>query len=586
VDGAELSDGSADVQPSAQEPEPSKPPAAVSIRALLAAIGILVLVGFTSFASVFLYQYWKPKFGSLIVKTTPPGAAIFVDGKQRGVSPLTIGDLLAGGHQLKAAREGYKELVQPLEVMPYATENVHLNLEPLVSHLTNEQLAEVESLRKKLEGAEKENIMFPPPEDYNALYFANKILAIDPANAYALEVKSKMAEAIRQSADLAYAREDWLEAEKQYKNLSLIYPDDISINERLTDISAKIDASVKDREQQITEWKSKSEAALNSGTLLPPARDNALDAIRTVQRLDRKNDWARRALVQLKETLQNRGDTKITSGDWQGARNDFRLVLQYFPDDPYSKSRIALADGKLADQSQAEQQHAQRVQEEQQSRQKTVILRQSALAAYRSAAYSKAIAEWQEYLKAEPNSDEAYYYIGASNMELKQLDTAILNFEKSISLNPGNALAHLNLGILYDRHRNDAVHAIEHFQKVRDLGGVEKYTSERLQAMIFDVQERQQVDAMHRIPFPVEHKHTFSSCKGNMRITEEGIEFNTTETDHSFYEPFKALKSFSINGDEVSIRTINNRKYNFRLLNPDDAARVRRLASRHAPMAE
>ena len=306
VDGAELSDGSADVQPSAQEPEPSKPPAAVSIRALLAAIGILVLVGFTSFASVFLYQYWKPKFGSLIVKTTPPGAAIFVDGKQRGVSPLTIGDLLAGGHQLKAAREGYKELVQPLEVMPYATENVHLNLEPLVSHLTNEQLAEVESLRKKLEGAEKENIMFPPPEDYNALYFANKILAIDPANAYALEVKSKMAEAIRQSADLAYAREDWLEAEKQYKNLSLIYPDDISINERLTDISAKIDASVKDREQQITEWKSKSEAALNSGTLLPPARDNALDAIRTVQRLDRKNDWARRALVQLKETLQNR----------------------------------------------------------------------------------------------------------------------------------------------------------------------------------------------------------------------------------------------------------------------------------------
>jgi len=65
--------------------------------------------------------------------------------------------------------------------MPYATENLHWSLEPVVAQLTNEQLAEVESFRKKLESAERENILLPPPDDYNVLFFINRILAIDPA---------------------------------------------------------------------------------------------------------------------------------------------------------------------------------------------------------------------------------------------------------------------------------------------------------------------------------------------------------------------------------------------------------------------
>jgi len=80
---------------------------------------------------------------------------------------------------------------------------------------------------------------------------------------------------VRHDADLAYAREDWLSAEKEYKNLTLIYPDDISINERLSDISAKLDATIKDREKQIEDWKARAEAAMKSGTLLPPEKDNA-----------------------------------------------------------------------------------------------------------------------------------------------------------------------------------------------------------------------------------------------------------------------------------------------------------------------
>jgi tetratricopeptide (TPR) repeat protein len=471
--------------------------------------------------------------------------------------------------------------------MPYATNNFHWTLDPLVPHLSNEQLAEVESLRKKLDTAQKENILLPPPDDYNVLYFANRILAIDPANTYALEEKGKLADSLRHAADLSYAREDWLEAEKQYKNLALLLPDDVSINERLSDISAKIDESLKDREKQIAEWRAKAEAALSSGNLLPPAKDNAFDAIHTIQRLDRKSEYPRTALVQLKEALQNRGDTKLTAGDLQGARSDFHQVLQYFPDDAYSKSRITLIEGKLSEAAQAEQRQRQlRVQEEQQSKQKPVALRQSALTASRAGVYPKAIADWQEYLKFEPNSDEAYYYIGVGNMEQKQYDTAILNLEKCLSLNPNNLSAHLQLGLLYDRHRGDLKRAADHLRKVKDSGGVERYSPEKLQAMIQDLQDRMQLASLHQVPFAAEHKHAFSNCKGNLRLTEDGVEYKTVETDHSFYEPYNGLRSFNVSGDEISIRTQSNKKYNFRLLNADDAPVVRRLAGHHVSVGQ
>jgi tetratricopeptide (TPR) repeat protein len=557
-------------------------PAQIKVRTLLLSIGILFLTGMICFVSVFSYLYLKPKYGGLVVKTTPPGATIILDGKTRGTSPITMGDLRSGGHQVKAAKDGYEEFIQEVEVVPYSTENVHLELKPLVANLTNEQLAEIESLKKKLDSAQQENILLPPPDDYNVLYFADRILAIDPANAYAAEMKAKLAETVRQKADLAYAREDWLAAENEYKSLAVIFPNDIAINERLADISAKIDASIQDREKQIEDWKAKAEAALKAGTLLPPDKDNAWDALRSILRLDKKNVYAQGAVAHLLELLQNRGDTKLSSGDLQGSRADFKLTLQYFPDDKYSASRLAAIDAKLAEVARSEQQRQQRQQEEQQqSREKPINLRNSAITAYRTGSYDKALSEWQEYLKLEPNSDEAYFYLGATNLERKQLDTAILNLEKCISLNPNNAYAHLNLGILYDRHRSDFKQAIDHLERAKALGGVDKYSPDRIQSMIQDLQDRIQLNAMKTIPFAVEHKHIISSCKGTLRITDDGIEFKTTETDHSFFEAYSSLQGFSVAGDEVSIRTRNNKKYNFRLLKPSDANMVKRLVSLH-----
>ncbi len=580
VDGGELEVLTEDEPTEAAYPSGH---AQIKVRTLLIALAVLVLTSIVSFVGVFSYLYLRPKYGSLVIKTTPPGATIYVDGKQRGVSAITLGDVKSGGHQVKAAKDGYADAVQQVEVLPYSTENLHLTMKPLVPVLTNEQLADLESWRKKLEAAQKENILLPPPDDYNVLYFANKMLEIDPANSYALDAKSALADTVHEKADLAYAREDWLSAEDAYKRLALIYPNDIAISERLADIAAKIDASVKDREKQIEEWRTKAEAAFKVAALLPPEKDNAWDALRNILRLDKKNVYAQGAMTHLCELLQNRGDTKLSSGDLQGARNDFRVVLQYFPDDKYSQSRLSTTESKLADAARAEQQRLQRVQEEQQQfREKLSAIRNAAISTYRSGARDKSLADWQEYLKLDPNSDEAYFYIGAIYQDQKQLDTAILYFEKCLSINANNAYAHLNLGILYDRHRSDLAQALEHLEKAKSLGGVDRYSPDRIQGMIQDLQDRIQLNSVQATPFPVEHKHVFSSCRGTLRITDAGVEFKTTETDHSFFEAYSDLRSFTVDGDEVSIRTRNNKKYNFRLLKPADAATVRRLAALHS----
>ncbi len=553
----------------------SREPAQIRIKTLMVGFTVLVLCALIAFAGTFFYQYWKPKYGSLTIKTTPSGAMISVDGKLRGASPITISNLRSGGYRLRGTKEGYKEFVQQVQVMPYATANLHWALDPIVPQLSNEQLAEVEAWRKKLGNAQREGILLPPPEDYNVLFFANKILSIDPANNYATSVKTKLAESVRHLAELAYAREDWLESEKQYKNLSLLYPNDISIGERLADVAAKLDESVKNREEQIEEWKAKADAAMKAGSLVPPERDNALDAIRSIQRLDSNNSYIREAIARLKEMLQNRGDMKMAASDWQGARNDFRLMLQYFPEDSYSKTRLAAVEAKIAELAQLEQQNIQRASEEQQSRQRVSILRQTALASFRAGFFAKSVSEWQEYLKFEPNSDEAYFYLGASYQDQKQLDTAILNYEKCISLNPNNAPAHLNLGMLYDYHRNNFKLAEEHFRKAKELGGAEKYTPDRIQSMIQDLQDRAQASLVLKVPFPVTHKHAFSNCRGNLLFTEEGMEYRTAETDHSFYEAFKELRAFALEDGDLTVKTRTNKKYSFHFLNAGDAARIR-----------
>jgi serine/threonine-protein kinase len=45
--------------------------------------------------------------GSLLVRSTPPGARVFVDGREYGQTPVTVANLARGAHSVRVARDGY-----------------------------------------------------------------------------------------------------------------------------------------------------------------------------------------------------------------------------------------------------------------------------------------------------------------------------------------------------------------------------------------------------------------------------------------------------------------------------------------------
>jgi hypothetical protein len=47
------------------------------------------------------------RVGRLIVNTTPPGAIVYVDGQSRGVTPLTLTDVVEGTHTVRVVLDGY-----------------------------------------------------------------------------------------------------------------------------------------------------------------------------------------------------------------------------------------------------------------------------------------------------------------------------------------------------------------------------------------------------------------------------------------------------------------------------------------------
>ncbi|MBI3178974.1 MAG: PEGA domain-containing protein [Deltaproteobacteria bacterium] len=60
----------------------------------------------------------KAPNGAVEVYSTPPYAAVFIDGEQRGVTPLTVERLTAGTHYVRLEKDGYVSHGAPMEVSP------------------------------------------------------------------------------------------------------------------------------------------------------------------------------------------------------------------------------------------------------------------------------------------------------------------------------------------------------------------------------------------------------------------------------------------------------------------------------------
>jgi hypothetical protein len=68
--------------------------------------------------------------GSLSVTTTPAGATVFIDGVQRGLSPVTIPDLSPGTHALRVVMNGYTGFTTPVTITSGQTQTYTTALSP------------------------------------------------------------------------------------------------------------------------------------------------------------------------------------------------------------------------------------------------------------------------------------------------------------------------------------------------------------------------------------------------------------------------------------------------------------------------
>ncbi len=64
--------------------------------------------------------------GTLIVKTQPDGATVFVDGKNYGLTPIEIGDLEIGEHEIVISKDGYAQIIKKIDIgeEPYTLEEI------------------------------------------------------------------------------------------------------------------------------------------------------------------------------------------------------------------------------------------------------------------------------------------------------------------------------------------------------------------------------------------------------------------------------------------------------------------------------
>jgi serine/threonine protein kinase len=92
------------------------------------------LVVSSSFGETTVDVYLESLFGSLKVKSTPSGATVFVDGKEKGVTPLFLDNVRKGNINVKLIKKGFEIESKIITVKPSEEFNLFVKLrQPIVS---------------------------------------------------------------------------------------------------------------------------------------------------------------------------------------------------------------------------------------------------------------------------------------------------------------------------------------------------------------------------------------------------------------------------------------------------------------------
>ncbi|HTQ99751.1 MAG TPA: PEGA domain-containing protein [Candidatus Acidoferrum sp.] len=78
----------------------------------------------------------EPANGLVMIKSTPSGAAVTIDGVYKGVTPVEVTVTPSVNHQATLFVNGYQEAKQQIHINPAEEGNVNVTLEPILSNVT------------------------------------------------------------------------------------------------------------------------------------------------------------------------------------------------------------------------------------------------------------------------------------------------------------------------------------------------------------------------------------------------------------------------------------------------------------------
>lgn len=559
--------------------KPSRTGLKIAVIGVVAILLLAIVVGGVLLALHFM----KGRYGGFEVKSFPESAKVYLDGDLLGSTPWTQENIEVGTHTLKVVKEGYKPVEQEIVIEADRVLNLDVfRLEKIGAPTgpdqptgpTDEQLAMLEDFKSKADVAFADKRYAEPPEDC-ALYYSQRILELDPENAFALEMKQKVADTLKDRAAKAAASKNWVLAEKLYTQLTEINPDDPEIRQAYDKATTEVKNLQKTRTESIKDLTARAEQAIGAGRLVTPPDDNAYEYCLQIKRLEKNNKKANTMIQRIKNQAPLQADEAILAENYDRAKSILDAYNRYFPGDRQIESRIDRVVQKMADaQTRRQQQERDNQQQQLQARARSLLT--AGIGDYKAGNYQSAIDQLTQSVAIDPRQADAYFHIGASYLELKNIAKAQENFRKAIQLKPDYALAHLNMGILAQSDRNYD-QAITHLRKVIDLGGVPGYPVDKLQSIIQEMEVRKSFAVLINRSIAVEHKHFMGGCNGFLVFSADNLKYETNEAKHAFNVPIRSLKNVQFaKGDEFSFQ-VGDQKYKFTIQNANAYADISRL---------
>lgn len=554
---------------------PPAEPGSRRSKAILILAASFILLAIIVAGAFLIFSILSPKYGGFDIRSYPEEAKVYLDGNLIGSTPLREEKIDAGPHRVKLAKEGYLPVEKDIRIEPDRI--LRIETIPLskigneqtgpVAGPTPEQLIRLDELKSKTEEAITQKKYTDPAEDC-AVYYINQILEIDPASTYALETRQRVIDFIKERAEKAAAGKNWFLANKLYGQLTGLAPGDESLQNAAKEVETQLNLYLQKKNEAIKDLTKKAEKALAEGRLVMPAEENAYELCQQIKQLDGSNRFAASKMQWIRNQVPLSVDEAILSENWQQAKALIEAFNRYFPGDSGMARKLERIEQKMSETSRAQEQQ-ERERQRQLNLSRATDTLNNGIAEYKKGNYANALTQLEGALAINPQLTDAYFYLGASYLEMKNYAKAQEFFKKAIQVNPNHAMAHLNLGILAQTDRNYEL-ALEHLQKVVQLGGVPNYPVDRLQTIIKDVETRLKYKSLLNRSVAVRHKHFIGDCTGYLVFTADNIRYETNENKHAFNLPLRALRGLAFEkGEEMSFQA-EDQKYKFSLKNNAD----------------